>query len=286
MNQTKLLSIMEFSRLTGIRRENLRFYDRIGLLSPDKRGDNNYRYYSRHQLSAAYLIVSLRGLGVGIEEIKQYATRHTPENMMNLFTQQDARIEAEMQQLRQTRQILRIHADMVGAALLHDENDLFLERREEESIFLCPPIPDYMDEDEGGLFSYDFAEANGVDLGSPQGSMIPQRRLEPQDTTQGYQYYFKVGSGGNAYKPPGLYAVAYGQCDLSSVENLYRSLLEFIRAQGLRVCGDGYEEYPFGDIGVQGREQYCIRLEIPVAGRNSNPCVVGPDAPRTQAVQG
>ena len=32
MNQKKKLSILEFSRLTGISRDNLRFYDRIGLL--------------------------------------------------------------------------------------------------------------------------------------------------------------------------------------------------------------------------------------------------------------
>ncbi len=31
MNQKKKLSILEFSRLTGISRDNLRFYDRIGL---------------------------------------------------------------------------------------------------------------------------------------------------------------------------------------------------------------------------------------------------------------
>ena len=45
MSQKKQLSILEFSRLTGIKRENLRFYDRIGLLSPEARGENGYRYY-------------------------------------------------------------------------------------------------------------------------------------------------------------------------------------------------------------------------------------------------
>ena len=40
MNQKKQLSILEFSRLTGISRDNLRFYDRIGLLCPEQRGEN------------------------------------------------------------------------------------------------------------------------------------------------------------------------------------------------------------------------------------------------------
>ena len=38
MSQKKQLSILEFSRLTGITRDNLRFYDRIGLLKPEIRG--------------------------------------------------------------------------------------------------------------------------------------------------------------------------------------------------------------------------------------------------------
>ena len=50
MGQKKNLSILEYSRLTGIKRDNLRFYDRIGLLKPEIRGENGYRYYTRRQL--------------------------------------------------------------------------------------------------------------------------------------------------------------------------------------------------------------------------------------------
>ena len=60
MGQKKNLSILEYSRLTGIKRDNLRFYDRIGLLKPEIRGENGYRYYTRRQLSSAYLISGLR----------------------------------------------------------------------------------------------------------------------------------------------------------------------------------------------------------------------------------
>ena len=64
------MQIKEFSALTGIKRENLRYYDQIGLLSPEFRGKNGYRYYSQNQLTTAYLITSLREIGIGIEEIK------------------------------------------------------------------------------------------------------------------------------------------------------------------------------------------------------------------------
>ena len=106
MNQKKQLSILEFSRLTGISRDNLRFYDRIGLLCPEQRGENNYRYYARSQLNSAYLISSLRLLEVGLEDIRRYSAGRTPERMLAFFAQQEERIQAEIARLRETSEIL------------------------------------------------------------------------------------------------------------------------------------------------------------------------------------
>ena len=108
MNQKKKLSILEFSRLTGISRDNLRFYDRIGLLCPEQRGENNYRYYARHQLNSAYLIGSLRLLEVGLEDIRHYSAGRTPERMLALFARQEERIQAEIARLRETSEIMKL----------------------------------------------------------------------------------------------------------------------------------------------------------------------------------
>lgn len=267
MGQKKQLTIIEFSRLTGIKRENLRFYDRIGLLTPTARGENNYRYYSRHQLSEAYLIGDLRRLGVGIEDIKQYAAERTPEKTLALFAQQEVRIQAELRQLRETSLIMRMHSDMVRETLLHGENAPFLQEKKREPIFLCPPIPDDMDDDEGGIFSYDYAEVNGINLGFPQGTLISREGLYLGAVAPSGRYYFKMGSGGNAYKPSGLYAVACGRYDPWKSLPLYLILLDFIKDNGLQICGDAYEEYPLDDTAVQNREQFCVRVEIPVTKR-------------------
>lgn len=265
MSQKKQLSILEFSRLTGIKRENLRFYDRIGLLCPETRGENRYRYYSRHQLSTAYLISSLRWIGMSIEEIKQYSASRTPETSLELFARQDARIQAEIERLQETRLIMSLHADLVHAALSHEDQSPFLQVREEEPLFLCPPVPDHLGEDEGEMFSYDYAEAQGVNLGYPLGARLAQRCLETGEKGGAIRYYFKAAAHENARKPAGRYAVIYGRCDPWHSEHLYRQLLAFIRAQGLRICGDGYEEYPLSDLSVQLPEHYGIRIEIPVA---------------------
>lgn len=264
MSQKKQLSILEFSKLTGIRRENLRFYDRIGLLSPEMRGENNYRRYSRHQLGTAYLISSLRWLGVGIEEIRSYATARTPENSLALFAKQDAWMQTEIDRLQETRLIMRMHADMIREALAHEENALFLEEKQSEPLYLCPIIPPGMNDDEGGIFSYEHAEENGVNLGFPQGSLVALEDIKAQKAMDGFRYYFKVANGANAVKPAGLYAVAYGYGDPWKMEPLYKRVMDFVHEQGMRACGDAYEEYPLGDVAVQNREESCVRIEIPV----------------------
>lgn len=264
MSTKKQLTIREFSRLTGIKSDNLRFYDRIGLLTPETRGDNNYRYYSHHQLNTAYMISSLRGLGVGIEDIKHFLTLRTPDKALSLFARQEARIQTEIRHLKEASYIMRVHSDMMNEALEHQENALFLQEKERELIFLCPPIPGDMDDDEGGIFSYEFAEANGVNPGFPQGTMIGRKQLELAGEALVERYYFKVSTDGNAYKPKGLYAVIYGICDPWQSEHLYLKLLDYIKKQGLSICGDAYEEYPLGDIAVQEQSLYCLRIEIPV----------------------
>ena len=83
------MQIKEFSALTGIKRENLRYYDQIGLLSLEFRGKNaGHCYYTRNQLATAYLITSLREIGIGIEEIRRYIDIRTPEEMFSLFSSQ------------------------------------------------------------------------------------------------------------------------------------------------------------------------------------------------------
>lgn len=80
--QDSYMSIKEFSRLTGINRELLRFYDNIGLLTPEYRGENSYRYYGFRQIELANLISGLRSIDVGLEDIKSYLGERSPERMI------------------------------------------------------------------------------------------------------------------------------------------------------------------------------------------------------------
>lgn len=193
MSQKKQLSILEFSRLTGISRDNLRFYDRIGLLKPELRGKNGYRYYTRRQLGSAYLIGSLRLLGVGLEDIRRYSAGRTPEEMLALFAEQEARIQVEIEKLQETSEIMKLYADMAQEALCHNEDEFLVEERKRERIFLCPSFPAARDEDEAEILAYEYAGSHGINLGYPMGVMVSREDLLTGVEAPALPILFQVG---------------------------------------------------------------------------------------------
>lgn len=264
MKQKKQLSILEFSRLTGINRDNLRYYDRIGLLSPEHRGDNRYRYYSRHQLNSAYLIINLRGMGVGIDEIKQFIKNYTPEYTNDLFHRQDELIQKKITQLQEAREIMKLHFHMMEDSWTHQDDVAFLEQKTEEPIFLCPSIPATMNEDEGSIFSYEHAEQQGINSGFPMGITFPFDEQKITACASEDRYYFKAKAWSNATKPNGQYVVIYGWVDSSQPMKLYKKIEDFLHEHHLKICGNVYEEYPLNDVSLKETSAYYARIEIPV----------------------
>lgn len=263
MKDKSNMQIKEFSALTGIKRENLRYYDQIGLLSPEFRGKNGYRYYTRSQLTTAYLIISPRELGIGIDEIKRYIDIRTPEEMFSLFSSQKQHILTEIKKLKRILEVMQLYVDMAEDAIKYTENSINIEYKKKEPIFLGPIISnDSLDE--AAISFYNFAAENGIDIGYPLGAIINKKDIENKNPLYATQYYFKAMHDQNSYKPEGKYAVFYGRCAYGESDYLYEKLYKFIDKNNLRMCSDAYEEYPLNELSTKDENQYCVKIEIMV----------------------
>lgn len=263
MKDKSNMQIKEFSALTGIKRENLRYYDQIGLLSPEFRGKNGYRYYTRSQLTTAYLIISLRELGIGIDEIKRYIDIRTPEEMFSLFSSQKQHILTEIKKLKRILEVMQLYVDMAEDAIKYKENSINIEYKKKEPIFLGPIISnDSLDE--AAISFYNFAAENGIDIGYPLGAIINKKDIENKNPLYATQYYFKAMHDQNSYKPEGKYAVFYGRCAYGESDYLYEKLYKFIDKNNLRMSSDAYEEYPLNELSTKDENQYCVKIEIMV----------------------
>ena len=67
----KLYTIGKAAALCNLSETQLRNYDKMGLLSPEVRGGNNYRYYTEKQLEQILIIKELKNYGVPLKMIEE-----------------------------------------------------------------------------------------------------------------------------------------------------------------------------------------------------------------------
>ncbi|EPY06220.1 MerR family transcriptional regulator [Paenibacillus alvei TS-15] len=70
----QLWKVGDLAKLTGLTLRTLRFYDQIGLFSPSGHSDSGHRLYNQADLSRLQQILSLKELGLSLEEIKSVVT--------------------------------------------------------------------------------------------------------------------------------------------------------------------------------------------------------------------
>lgn len=72
MEDKDFYSIGEVSKICNISKKALRFYDKIGIISPDKVSDeNNYRFYNRETLLSVPVIKYYKQMGFKLEEMRE-----------------------------------------------------------------------------------------------------------------------------------------------------------------------------------------------------------------------
>lgn len=60
-----------FAKRAGVTIRTVRFYDKVGLLPPSRRTDNGYRHYELRDLARLQRILTLKYIGLSIDEIKR-----------------------------------------------------------------------------------------------------------------------------------------------------------------------------------------------------------------------
>ena len=170
MKNDALLSISELARFARTSRTALIHYDRIGLVRPAERGDNNYRYYSHNQIASTNLISTLQSLGMSLKEIMELAESRTPEVMLDLFSRQSKFIDGEIGRLKQSQKLLMTLKKMLEIGLSADENDIRAVEEDDEAVF-----PVFVQE---GDDVFQFLIGDGGDKGDDPLVVFPRQPVE------------------------------------------------------------------------------------------------------------
>lgn len=113
-----MYKIGDFSEMTGLSKETLRYYEEVQLLEPAYIDpNNNYRYYDDGSYFLAILLIKLRGFGFKIQEMISVMEDESFANLEKLLLQKRNKLQLQIKELH----------------LRMEEIDEFLESGKEEN---------------------------------------------------------------------------------------------------------------------------------------------------------
>ena len=229
MENNKLFSIIEFANFSRTTRETLRHYDRIGLLSPVSRGDNNYRYYSGGQLAVVNVIRTLQDLGMTLEEIKTLKNNLTPELANDILEQQNIKIDQKIEGWIRAQKLLFTLRKTINSVRDIDEDKITIQFLPAEAIILGE-LNDYS----RGRNAYDalisfyhttHEKYPDLDLNYPVWGSFAENRIKQGDWVWPDRFYF-YNPEGRDKRPAALYAIGYTRGGYGQGDELYKRLID------------------------------------------------------------
>jgi len=267
----KLFSVGDFAKFSRTTRDTLHHYDKIGLLSPQTRGENNYRYYFGGQLAIVNVIRTLQELGLSLAEIKILIDNRTPENIDEIFTHQIEKIDKKIDDWVCARKLLFTLQKSIHSVLNVDEDIITIQFLSAEAIILGD-LNDYSrgrnDYDALLTFYHSMNEKYpNLDLNYPVWGFFLEDRIKRGDWHWPDRYYF-YNPEGHDKRPASLYAVGYTRGGYGQCGGAYNRIIDFIERNDFEICGDAYEEYPLNEVCIYDDNNYLIRIMIAVREKN------------------
>ena len=102
----QLLTIGQMAKLNHISEQTLRLYDKLGLFSPNHRGQNGYRYYDIKQSALLDIIQYMKSLGISLKEIKQQLEQRDLSLIESALREKKRQTEEEIRLLKCQRRAL------------------------------------------------------------------------------------------------------------------------------------------------------------------------------------
>lgn len=263
MTKKGLFSVSTFAKLSRTTRDTLHHYDKMGLISPALRGDNQYRYYSHGQLAVINLIRTMQELGLSLAEIKELKDLRTPQRTDPMLLRQVDWIDAKIAELKSVRKLVLTLQKAIHSVADIDETLVTIKTLPAEAIVLGG-VNDYSDgagiyEALLKFYQYIATKHPKLNLNYPVWGMYSQERILAGDWNGPDRYYF-YNPDGHDSRPAGLYAVGYARGGYGQSDELYARLLRSIDEQGYEVCGNVYEEYPLNEVCIADSSNYLIRV--------------------------
>ena len=268
------MTISQFSKLSGISRKLLIYYDNIGLFSPEYTALNGYRYYSYEQPHSILVIIVLKELGLSLKEIKEYIGSYSPEDEVAFLQKQDSVLSKKIRELESTRDMLR--SRLKRAEIAHKEvtGKLTISYEEEAPLFISDPLS-FLNKYEIPFEMWDSFDRKCTDAeisnGYSDGYIIDFRNLiaDQTDRVRYFTFYVESSEFANAVLPEGTYLTAFCKGNFTNLktEPVYRKMLKYVEDHDLEIVGNAYEERLLDEVSAKDKDLQLLRIRMQIRYR-------------------
>jgi len=266
MGNEAMLSIKEFADFTGLNESTLRYYDQIGLLSPELRGENRYRYYSPLQTIMVEFIKVMIEVGVPLSTIKEMSANRTPESVLDLLMQQEHKLDVQLNDLQTAYTIIHTYRNTIQAGI--GARDLGIAVRELNATPLTiGPTNDF---NNCTSFYKPFmqfcntAREHKINLNYPIGGYYEDAQAffnAPSQPTR----FFSLDPRGYTKRKAGQYLIAHHQGYYGEFGDLPQKLRDYAQTQALVLSGPLYVIYLLDEISMADHTQFLSQIVVGVS---------------------
>lgn len=262
----------QFARLCHTTKETLFHYDRLGLLRPQLKGENGYRYYDVRQFLQFDMITLFKDTGTPLREMRACLAAAAEGDILPLLEEQAGRLAEERRRLAEREQLVASLLHVVREARATEPDRLLL-RDMPASRWERLPQPMQELETEAGMiqasaFFMESYRRTGRTPGLPTGLVYGRDDFLAGRLAEAGLF----GPAGEETPPErlweapaGLHAVYAHRGSWEEQIACWRTLPDLLRAQGLRPAGP-VRMLEMGSYALTGNSMECVmHCHIPIA---------------------
>ena len=263
--ENSLLTIHQFSEMTGVPDSTLRYYDSLGLLSPASRGRNHYRYYLPHQVASLNFITVLTELGVPLAQVQSLLKNRTPDTVLQILMERERELDLELKKLQSTYALIHTFQKNIIFGE-HVKPGEITHSKIKDTPIVMGKKNDW--EKDPSFYNHFAAFCKHVsrekyNLHYPVGGMFESFGKFEENPTKP-DCFFSVDPGGDGKMEAGNYVTGYAKGSFSKLASISEKLKDFAKNENHDLSGKVYVTYLLDAVTQMDESEYLAQVQAKI----------------------
>jgi len=264
------LKSSDFAQFCGVTKNTLFHYEKMGLLEPEIRTKNGYRYYTLNQVFTTGIISVLKAAGSPLKEIKTYIDNFDNNNYITLLSDRHRILEKELAGIKHMKDVLENTISITERAVNEISIEPAIEEHEEQYLLIenLSTEENLKEQMYKVARHYKYCLDEGFSKSLIIGFIKSKATIESGRFDDADSCFCEVDSdfkGEMLYiKPKGRYVALYHQGSYATLSQTYEKLLDYVRKENLTVAGNAYDYELVGYLSIKDKEKFLIKVVIEI----------------------